>query len=201
MPTSPDFEVLLAAARRGDDDAWRALYLDHSPAVLGYLRSQRAPSAEDLLGDVWLQAVRDLNRFDGDERGFRAWLLAIAHNRLLDARRAARRRPLEVDDTLVEHASNRDREDEASRQLEAEQELVRLLDGIPERHRQVLYLRYVLDMPQRDVARVLGVSTPAMKMLQTRATRSLQRRVQHLRESDAAGQQALPSSRSRRSGQ
>jgi RNA polymerase sigma-70 factor (ECF subfamily) len=186
-PSSPDFDATMHAARRGDDAAWRSLYLAHASPVLGYLRAQRAPDPEDLLGEVWLQAVRDLGRFSGDEAGFRSWLLTIAHHRLLDLRRSRSRRPAEVG-ALAGGAEPEAVDAIPGQQLEAEQELGALLDGLPERQRSCLYLRYVLDLPQRDVARILGVSTPAMKMLQTRATRALERRV---RELDAAG--ALPS--------
>lgn len=180
-PDPAQFQQLLAAARRGDRDAWAELYHAHASPVLGYLRAQRAPSPEDLLGEVWVQAVRDLSRFSGEQGGFRAWLLTIAHHRLLDARRAAARRPAEVGgDDLLEAAVGADGEDASSR-LEAEQQLLRLLDGIPERQRSALYMRFVLDMPQRDVARALGISTPAMKMLQARATRSLEKRIEQLR--------------------
>src|SRR5687768_6719341 len=70
-------------------EAYRAL----APVVLGYLRAQRAPEPEDLLGEVFLQVARDLPRFSGDENALRRWVFAIAHNRLLDARRRAARRP------------------------------------------------------------------------------------------------------------
>lgn len=191
VPGRADFGSLLASARRGEGAAWRQLYVAHSPAVLGYLRAQRAPAAEDLLGEVWLQAVRDLARFTGDEPGFRAWLVAIAHHRLLDARRAAARRPVEVaGEELLDAAGGT--EAPASRQVEAEEQLARLLDGIPERQRAVLYLRFVLDMPQRDVARALGISTAAMKMLQGRALRALEQRVRQLAAQDG-DDRALPS--------
>lgn len=182
MPTTElDFAELLDSARRGDDRAWRKLYLRHASPVLGYLRSQRAPSAEDLLGEVWLQAVRDFARFSGDERGFRAWLLSIAHHRLLDARRSISRRPVELGAALDEHAivapSDQPTLDAA---ILAEEELGELLDGLPERQRSLLYLRYVLDLPQAEVASVLGMSTPAVKMLQGRALRALERRIREL---------------------
>ena len=179
MPTTDlDFREILRSARGGDDGAWRELYLRHSSPVLGYLRSQRAPSPEDLLGEVWLQAVRDLHRFEGDERGFRGWLLSIAHHRLLDARRSISRRPVELGaepgDTIVdEHAV-------PDAQLLAEQELSELLEGMPERQRSLLYLRFVLDLPQAEVAKVMGMSTPAVKMLQGRSLRALEKRVREL---------------------
>lgn len=179
MPsTDLDFREILRSARSGDNGAWRELYMQHSSPVLGYLRSQRAPSPEDLLGEVWLQAVRDLHRFDGDERGFRAWLLSIAHHRLLDARRSISRRPVELGsepgDTIVDATAL------PEAQLLAEQELSELLEGLPERQRSLLYLRFVLDMPQAEVADVMGMSTPAVKMLQGRSLRALEKRVQEL---------------------
>ena len=93
-PGSASFAGLLAAAQAGDEAAWTALYRDLSPALLGFLRGSGADDAEDLLGEVFLQAVRDLGRFRGDERAFRSWMFTLAHHRLLDAKRRARRRPL-----------------------------------------------------------------------------------------------------------
>jgi RNA polymerase sigma-70 factor (ECF subfamily) len=181
--TTTRFPDLIAAARRGDAEAWRILYEAHASPVLGYLRAQRAPTPEDLLGEVWLQAVRDLDRFDGDSAGFRSWLITNAHHRLLDARRALARRPREVADVINDVDIARwSVDDDPSLQLEAEQQLQRILGDMPERQRTVLYLRFVLDMPQRDVAGVLGISTPAMKMLQMRSLRALEKR---LREIDA----------------
>lgn len=188
-----DFAAVLAAARRGDDSAWRRLYEAHASAVLGFLRSQRAPDPEDLLGETWLHAARDIDRFDGDQAGWRSWLITIAYHRLLDHRRARGRRPVEVGlsaapDAPVDEA-------DAQQRLEAEDELGDLLAGLPPRQRTLLYLRYVLDLPQREVAGIMGMSTPAAKMLQSRSLRALERRVAEL-DGDAG---ALPSPLRRRS--
>ena len=87
------FEPVLSAARTGAEWAWAELYREHAPAVLGYLRARRAPDAEDLLGEVFLQLARDLSGFEGDARAFRAWVFTVAHHRLLDDVRKRRRRP------------------------------------------------------------------------------------------------------------
>ena len=49
----------------GEDWAWRALYDELAPGLLGYLRARRAAQPEDLLGEVMLQIVRDLPSFGG----------------------------------------------------------------------------------------------------------------------------------------
>lgn len=93
MPFGDRFEPILAAARAGAEWAWRELYVDLAPAVLGYLRGQQADSPEDVAAEVFLQVVRDLHRFQGSEGNFRSWVFTIAHHRLIDDRRRCRRRP------------------------------------------------------------------------------------------------------------
>ena len=88
-----EFEPQLEAAREGSEPAWAAIYARLAPQVLGYLRASGAIEPEDTLSEVFLQVARDLPRFEGDERDFRAWAFTIAHHRLIDARRAAARRP------------------------------------------------------------------------------------------------------------
>jgi RNA polymerase sigma factor (sigma-70 family) len=88
------FPQILAAARGGAEWAWARIYGDLAPPVLGYLRTRGAADAEDLMGEVFLQVVRDLNTFEGGERDFRAWVFTITHHRLLDDVRRRARRPL-----------------------------------------------------------------------------------------------------------
>ena len=83
---------MFAAAQLGAEWAWTALYRDLVPSVRGYVRARGAAEPDDVVGEVFLQVVRDLGRFDGGEREFRTWLFTIAHHRLLDARRRAVRR-------------------------------------------------------------------------------------------------------------
>ena len=51
--------------------------------------------ADDLAADVWLAVARGLDRFDGDERGFRGWLFTIARHRIVEHRRRQARRRTE----------------------------------------------------------------------------------------------------------
>ncbi|MGH2695177.1 MAG: RNA polymerase sigma factor [Actinomycetota bacterium] len=84
MPLGEGFATTLAAARLGAEWAWGALYDDLAPAVTGYLRARGAPEPDDLTGEVFLQIVRDLRGFSGNEREFRSWVFTITHHRLLD---------------------------------------------------------------------------------------------------------------------
>ncbi len=169
------FRAVLAAARVGSEWAWSELYRGLAPTVLGYLRARGAPEPEDVAGEVFLQAVRDLQRFDGDERALRAWLLTIAHHRLLDARRRRARRPVEPapDDVLDARSPTGDAEQEALRSLDLA-EVRALLSGLSADQESVLVLRIVGDLTVEEVARVLGKRTGAVKALQRRGLLALQ---------------------------
>jgi RNA polymerase sigma factor (sigma-70 family) len=158
-----DFTSLLDAARRGDARAWTTLYDRVAPVVLSYLRSQRAPEAEDITGEVLLQVVRDLHRFSGDESNLRSWVLTIAHHRLIDARRYSQRRPAVPtdDDAMPPLPADEDVATEVVERDEVER-LVALLDVLTPEQRTVVLLREVSDLSVRDddVARAGGPVRP-----------------------------------------
>lgn len=144
------------------EDVYRAL----APVVLGYLRAQRAPEPEDLLGEVFLQVARDLHRFSGDDAARRRWVFAIAHNRLLDARRRQARRPA-LTDRAVPDVPVPPPDDPF------DPELVAALSRLTAEQREVVVLRFVADLPLADVARITGRRLGAVKALQHRALETL----------------------------
>ena len=169
-----NFAAILDAARAGEEWAWKALYAEHAPALLGYLRARAAAQPEDLLGEVMLQIVRDLHGFDGGERDFRAWAFTIAHHRLLDERRRSARRPAEpVPATELERLGPRgDTEDDALRNLSAERVGTVLARLSPEQQ-NVILLRVLGDLTFEEVARVTGKTAGAVKALQRRGLEAI----------------------------
>lgn len=177
MPVSHgDFEQRIAAARLGDAVAWTALYHDVAPVVIGYLRAQRLPDPEDVAGEVMLEVVRDIGRFQGDSAGFRSWVLAIAHHRLLDARRREQRRPTTspTPNDLREPAAGDDPEAETLSALGLG-ELEGALGELTEEQRTVLLLRVIGDLSIAEVASITGKRPGAVKQLQRRATEAMRR--------------------------
>ena len=170
-----DFPHTLAAARTGSEWAWARIYRDLALSVLGYLRARGAPDADDATGEVFLQVVRDLSGFEGAERDFRAWVLTIAHHRLIDARRWHARRPAEPTSELESADGGSCRtEDEALQQVAA-QRVRGILQQLPSDQRDVLLLRVLGQLTVEEVARVMGKSPGAVKALQRRGLRAAQR--------------------------
>ena len=84
-------EDLLRRFGAGDVAAFEALYARYELRVFRYLlRNLRNRAlAQDLLQDTWFAVAREASRFEPFAR-FSAWLFRIAHNRMVDAVKAAR---------------------------------------------------------------------------------------------------------------
>lgn len=178
------FERVLARAREGDELAWAALYDALAGQLLGYLRGRGAPEPEDQLGETFLQVARDLHTFTGDEVGFRSWVFTIAHRRMLDASRSRRRRPVQplAPDELapVADAVRADGAptDDTLAALADRELLSGLLAHLTEDQREVLLLRYVVDLDTAAVGAVTGRSANAVAALTRRALQELRRVVE-----------------------
>jgi RNA polymerase sigma factor (sigma-70 family) len=170
LAPAQDFPSLLAAAHTGAEWAWSAIYAELAPSVLGYLQAQRAPEPEDITGDLFLQVVRDLSGFDGDEAAFRAWVLTIAHHRLIDGRRYKSRRPAEAATTeiIVTRGPVGNGEDDGLEAV-ANAHVRELIGLLPESQRAVLLLRIVGGLTVEQVAGAIGRRPGAVKALQRRA--------------------------------
>jgi RNA polymerase sigma-70 factor, ECF subfamily len=85
----------------GDPDAViRQLYSHHAEALHGYVEQfcpDRA-SADDIVQETFIRAWRHLPQLSAGDRPVRPWLFRVARNLLIDANRAARARPMTVQD-------------------------------------------------------------------------------------------------------
>jgi RNA polymerase sigma factor (sigma-70 family) len=154
-----DADVVALTPRRDPE----SLYVTLAPAVLGYLRGLAVPEPDDVLGEVFVQVVRDLHRFSGDDAALRRWVFTIAHHRAIDAHRHRRRRPVEPRHDLHDAHVIDDVD------TFVDDDLVRAMARLTEDQRQVIALRFVADLSIDEVARVLGRRPGAVKSLQHRA--------------------------------
>lgn len=173
-----EMDGVLDAAREGGEWAWEIIYGHMGPAVLGYLTAKGAHDPEDLLGEVFLQAVRNLDGFQGDYGDFRAWLLTIAHRRIVDEYRRKQRRPLhlvEVEE-IERLGPHGDAELESLTRIDATR-VISAISRLSPAQRDVLLLRLVADLSNDEVARVLGKRPGAIKALQRRGLATLRKEI------------------------
>ena len=146
---------------------------DHRDAVWRYLvASVGRQQADDCFQETFLAALRAYPRLRPDSN-HRAWVLTIAHNKAIDAQRAKARAPLPTD-TVPEPEPAA-----GAAGAELDREVWASVRELPARQRAAVLLRFVCDLPHRDVAATLGCSEEA-------ARRSLHEGMTKLRKAYAA---------------
>jgi RNA polymerase sigma-70 factor (ECF subfamily) len=168
------FRAALAAAQDGSEDAFAALWRDANPALLRYLRVAAPEAAEDVAAEVWVQVVRGLAKFRGDERDWRGWLFTIARRRALDERRRRARHPVtplaDLPGDLEPGAP-----DAAGQAIEnlATEAMLTAVATLPLQQAEVILLRVVAGLDSAAVARIVGSSPGAVRVAAHRGLRRL----------------------------
>ena len=174
--------ALVERARDGDRPAFEELVRRTSRLVFArlYLDTGRADRAEDLLQETYLLAFRSMRRL-ADPSGFRSWLLAIAHNVLIDdARRAMRLKRLTPD--LLDIPINTLRAAgpspvEVAEREELRQRVLAVLRSMPEEYRLPLTLRYITGADYDTIGEQLGLTNGALRGLLHRGLKMLRDRL------------------------
>ncbi len=172
MSGSPTNEVQGAARCR----VLRAVPRSPARRLQLLLLSDRQPSRRGgLTEQTFLQAYRHFERAQRESHGrpLRPWLIRIAHNLAANLYRDRSRRPSSSIDEGSELASLHTTED----LVEGRDELSRVLDGVgrlPDDRREALIMRFALGMDNREIARAMGRSDGATKVLIHRAIKQLE---------------------------
>jgi RNA polymerase sigma-70 factor (ECF subfamily) len=170
----PTFDVILNAAKGGEEWAWAVIYRDLAGAVTGYLAVRGAPEPEDQASETLFDVARNIGRFEGDESSFRSWVFVIAHRRLIDARRKKGR---QVETTPLQDSEVHPMGDVESEALDhlALAEMIDLLAPLTDDQRDVVALRLIADLSLEETADVMGKGVGAIKALQRRAVGNLKK--------------------------
>jgi RNA polymerase sigma-70 factor, ECF subfamily len=175
---------LVARAQSGDRDAMPELYLRFFDGVYSYLRValRDEHEAEDATQEVFLKAMQALPRYELRARvPFRAWLFRIARNELISRVRKGRWVDVEEPEQITRRT---DATSAASAELldcVSNADMMMLLERLPVAQRQVIALRFMLDLSTEEMATVLDKSAEAVRQLEYRARRSLEDRLVALR--------------------
>ena len=159
------------------DAEFSELYRAHLKDVYSYsyYRVGNHHDAEDLTEQTFLQAYRHFERAQRESEGrpLRPWLIRIAHNLAANHYRDRSRKPQTVLDETTPVAAPHTTEDIA----EGRDELKRILEGVtqlPDERREALIMRFALGMDNREIARAMGKTDGATKVLIHRAIKQLE---------------------------
>lgn len=155
-----NLETLVERARQGDTDAWSTLYQAYAGPMKGVcirLLGRRDEATEDLVHDAFLLAFADIGKLRNPQR-FGQWLTSIVTHLTLQHLERRRRHPsLPLADLPPDLLSSfYETTDPAP--LPTGDELMKLVEELPEGYRQVFRMAVIEKLPHAEIARRLGIA-------------------------------------------
>lgn len=168
------------AAKAGDMDSIRFLYIRYKDNVYGYVLSivHEPHEAEDVTQQVFMKLMLAIGRYEPRSVPFSAWILRVARNVAIDHLRQRRAVPCEE---VFEPA--RPAED-SSRECRWGLEVA--LNKLPEDQRNVVVLRHLVGLTPGEIATRMGRTESSIHGLHHRGRQALQRELVQIECAPAA---------------
>ena len=179
----PEEKALLEALRAGDEAAYEKLVREHTGRMLSVARRflREEDDARDAVQDAFVSAFRAIGNFEGGSR-ISTWLHRIVVNAALMKLRTRRRKPEESIDDLLPRWKENGHPEQTPAPWSAEKLLQRDqlrglvqsgIDELPDTYREVLLLRDIEELDTSETAKLLGISSNAVKTRLHRARQAL----------------------------
>lgn len=155
MQTNSDFQ-LIEMAVDGDEDAFRALAERHCERVfkVAYRWCAVKEDAEDIAQDVMMQLADKIRGFKPDEAAFTTWLYRVTINKAKDAYRRQQRR--KDNEGQYANASDVHSDHGATEQPLVQHETIRLLERLPDKQREAVFLVFCEGLNHAEAAAIAG---------------------------------------------
>jgi RNA polymerase sigma-70 factor (ECF subfamily) len=159
-------EELVALYAKGNNPAFDVLLNRHKSSVHSYIYYivRDRDLTEDVFQETFVKAIVTIKQGRYSETGkFKAWIMRIAHNLIIDNFRQERNENTISNDEVEADLFNDIRLSDSTAEDEMVQNQVfadvrKLVRHLPENQREVLEMRYYQDMSFKEIAEVTGVS-------------------------------------------
>ena len=172
-------EEVLALASQGDRDAFGQLYQRYVERIFNYVyyRTGNTHDAEDLTARVFQRAMNHIHNYTDRGVPFSAWLYRIAHNLVANWHRdRSRKQEIPLDDLPILPAKGHHPERKLVRSQEQEA-LLKHIRKLPPERQNLLILKFVENMSNAEIGKIMGRSEGAVKSLYHRTLLALRDQV------------------------
>lgn len=175
--TSLDDAALMRLVKTANHDAFSVLVRRHTHNLLSLSRRTLAnkSDAEDVVQSVFIKLWQRPDSWQADKSALNTWLYRVVLNACYDHSRAASTRShAELSSDHVSLSPNvSDHLSDAEQEFLRNQRLASAMAKLPSSQRDAINLAVFAELPQKQVAQVLGVSVKAVESLLVRAKRKL----------------------------
>ncbi|MGH3869577.1 MAG: RNA polymerase sigma factor ShbA [Pseudonocardiaceae bacterium] len=174
-----DRDVLVGAAADGDRAAIEGVLRWIRPLVVRYCRARvgaqekTLSSADDVAQEVCIAVLRALPKYHDQGRPFLAFVYSIAAHKVSDAHRSSARNRAEPVLDVPDSQDPADGPEARVVQVETAGRMVKLLNTLPAKQREILRLRVMVGLSTEETAETVGSTPGAVRVAQHRALKRL----------------------------
>lgn len=164
--------VLIKRAKLGEKEAFGRLYevyLDRLYRYIFYRVGNNRELAEDLVQSVFVKAWEKLDTFQ--KGSFQAWLYTITKHNIIDYIRAQKKQ-ISLDETIADEKEAI--EEGVHKKLEM-QRIQHALKFLTVEQREIIILKFVEELPNQEIAKIVNKNETAIRALQYRALKELRK--------------------------
>lgn len=161
-------------AKNGDKEAFAYLYNIYIKKIYNfiYFKTLHQDVAEDLTSQVFLKAIKNINKFK--DNNFSAWIYTIARNTVIDHYRS--NKEIKNIDDCWDLSSADSLTDDFDNNLKISQ-IRKAMNELSITNRELLIMRLWLDLPFKEIAYIIGKSESAVKMSFGRILNNLKKEI------------------------
>ncbi|OGE79125.1 MAG: hypothetical protein A2751_05800 [Candidatus Doudnabacteria bacterium RIFCSPHIGHO2_01_FULL_46_14] len=171
---SQNLEALVLRAKNGDEIAFGQIYDLYFQKVYRfiYFRVNHKEAAEDLVSEVFIKVWDKLDKIQ-EAQAFNGWIYQIARNLVIDYYRS---RKENVDISLLENVLQYEDNMIDRTNLSFQQKaFLENLGQLTEEQQIVIKLKFLEELDNPDIAKILGKSEGAIRVIQHRAISELKK--------------------------
>jgi len=176
-----DPKLLIDLAKNGDKEAFGVLYEMYFVPVFRYLfaRLNSKTETEDLTQEVFLKVYQNINKVEIKDNSPLSYFFTVARNLLIDYWRKKKEVLIEKEIVLPNY-----KESDLIEQIEKKEmgEIIKkLIRELTLDQQEVIILRFINEMSNKEIAKLLGKREDAVRQLQSRALKNLREKLKNLK--------------------
>lgn len=168
---SSRFKILLSKAQKGDNDAFKIIYLRHSDHLMAKCLRYATDinMAKDIMHDGFVKIFQNISRFEGNEKMLNAWMTKIIIN---EALKNYHKRSRTI---FVEHHSGLEQVElkvEIYQDM-AVKDILKMIKELSEPLKVVFMMHCIDGYKHDEISDILGISVEASRVRLNRAKTQL----------------------------
>jgi RNA polymerase sigma-70 factor (ECF subfamily) len=173
--------LLIDLAKKGDKEAFNLLYEIYFLPVFRYIfaRINSTTEAEDLTQEVFLRFYQNVKNIEIKDNSPLNYFFTISRNLVIDYWR--KKKYLLIDKEMNIPDQQKFNFKEEIEKKETAEIIKKLIEELTPDQQEVIVLKFINDMSNKEIAKLLGKTEEAIRQLQSRALKNLREKLKNLK--------------------